>query len=190
MPFGLDWVDPSFLEIDQHGLQYESSRLTALYHHWILRRGVAMVRLEPGMSVLDYGCGKRSLRRYLPEGVRYTGYDVVPHLSEVEDPRVGRWDCIFAIQMMMYIDERGLHEWVEAFRQRARQVVVALPSRNFVKDRILDPIFGLEAERKRLVRSDPAAIYAQLAKGFTRTHSFNAAWMGEVTHWRSLDEDI
>ena len=69
--FGLDWVDPSFLEIDQHGLQYESSKLTALYHHWILRRCVALARLEPGMRVLDYGCGERMLRRYLPDGVRY-----------------------------------------------------------------------------------------------------------------------
>ncbi len=89
---------------------------------------------------------------------------------------------------MMYIDERGIREWVEAFRHQTRQVVVALPTRNFVKDRILDPLFGLVVERKRLVRSEPDAIYRQLAVGFSRTGSFNAAWMGEITHWR-VDDD-
>ncbi len=186
--FGQDWVDPSFLEIDQHGLQYESSKLTALYHHFILRRCIAMAKLAPGMRVLDYGCGERTLRRYLPEGVRYTGFDVVPRLSDLEDPRIGQWDCIFVIQVMMYFDERGVREWVEAFRYHTKQVVVALPSRNFLKDRVLDPLFGLDAERERLVRAEPATIYRQLAEGFSRTKSFNAAWMGEITRWRAAGE--
>jgi len=185
--FGLDRVDPSLLEIDQHGLQYESSRLTARYHRWVLRRCVALADLAPGMSVLDYGCGRGLLRRWLPAGVRYSGYDIVPHLTEIEEPRSGRWDCIFAIQVMMYIDEGGLREWVEAFRQRAPQLVVALPSRNFVKDRILDPLLGLSAERQRLVRSLPGEIYRQLATGFTRTDFINAAWMGEISRWRAAD---
>ncbi len=84
---------------------------------------------------------------------------------------------------MMYIDERGIRERVEAFRHQTQQVVVALPARNFVKDRILDPLLVLDAERKRLVRSEPEAIYRQLAAGFSRTGSQNAAWMGEITHW-------
>ena len=106
------------------------------------------------MRILDYGCGEKMLRRYLPEGVQYVGYDVVPRLSELEDPTAGHWDCIFAIQVMMYIDERGLHKWIEAFRQQTRQVVVALPSRNFAKDRILDPLFGLRATSRAPVLPD------------------------------------
>ena len=48
--------------------------------------------------------------------------------------------------------------------------------------------FGLDAERERLVRAEPATIYRQLAEGFSRTKSFNAAWMGEITRWRAAGE--
>jgi len=181
--FGARASDPSFVDIDQNHLQYETSRPTAIYHHWVLGRCARLAGLESGMSVLDYGCGSQHLRGRLPDGVEYTGYDLVPRLSTTADPLSRRYDCVFAIQVMMYIDADGLREWVTAFAERTPLVVAMVPERSFLKDRVLDHFFGLDAERERLIRSQPAEIDEHLSRCFRRTAARHALGFGRIGRW-------
>ena len=44
---------------------------------------------QPGMSVLDIGCGTGSLLQYLPEGTKYIGYDPSEQYIEAARTRFG-----------------------------------------------------------------------------------------------------
>lgn len=51
------------------------------FHKQIILPGVLrLLSLEPGMSLLDLGCGQGVLERALPKGIAYTGVDVAADL--------------------------------------------------------------------------------------------------------------
>lgn len=182
--FGRSRVDPVVLKHDHHHDQYKASAFTAAYHRMVLRRAVQMARLQPGMHVLDYGCGRQRLRQALPPGVHYTGYDAVPELSGVDDPRGGNYDMVFAIQVLMYLDEAGLREWTGTFAEAAKHLIVMVPARNFLKDEVLDRLFDLKELRDRMMQSRPLAIHEQLSRKFYLVSSQNLFWMGELSRWQ------
>ncbi len=178
-------VARSVVELDHHRHQYESSALTAAYHDIVLKRAVRVAQLRAGMHVLDHGCGRQRLRRALPPGVRYTGYDVVPELSDVDDPRQERYDVVFAMQVLMYYDASGLEEWADVVAGLTKRLVVMVPARNFLKDEVLDRLLGLQRLRENMVRQRPEEIYAQLSRRFSMNGKQTVFWMGELTSWTS-----
>lgn len=185
--FGQDRIHPDFMVIDQHEGQYGSVRAAARYHRWVLRQAVRMADLRPGMSVLDYGCGEQELRTVLPPGVVYTGYDAVPGLSDLDDPREDSWDCIFAIQMMMYLDGAGLEQWTDTFCSRVNRAVIMVPTRNWLKDEVLDRLLGLHGARDRLVRSTPDEVAAALSRDFDCSARRSLLGMGLLTRWEPTE---
>ncbi len=187
LPFGRPSVSVTASTLDHHQHQYNTSYLTATYHRLVLRQAVRMARLRPEMHVLDYGCGHQQLRRGLPPGVHYTGYDIVTELSDVKDPRSAHYDLVFAIQVLMYLDGPGLRAWVECFARLTSNLVVMVPARNFLKDEVLDSVFGLKKLREDMVRSHPKEIYDQLSRRFSLDSSRNVLWMDEITRWRRRD---
>ena len=185
--FGRTHVKPLVLALDHHRHQCDGSVLIAAYNRLVLGQAVRMACLRSGMHVLDYGCGHQQLRKALPPGVRYTGYDAVAKLSEVEDPRGGPYDLVFALQVLMYLDARGLGEWVETFAAATKDLVVMVPARNFLKDNVLDRVFGLKdlrEQREQMVQSLPPEIYEQLSRHFSLLSSRNLLCMGELTRWQ------
>lgn len=184
MRFGEEHVDSKVVQIDHYQRQYGSSRWIAAYHRFVLRQAVALARLEPGMKVLDYGCGRQVLKGMLPPGVDYVGYDLVPALSDCEDPSAGKYDLVFAIQVLQYPDEAGLRRLGEVFSTVAPRLVVMLPSQNAFKRLVLDPLLGLKKDADLTFRSGARDVYAALGERFVREGTRNVFWVGEVTSWR------
>jgi hypothetical protein len=176
-------VARSVIELDHHKHQYEASAMTAAYHRLVLNRAVRLAQVTPGMHVLDFACGRQRLRRALPPGVRYTGYDVVPALSDIDDPRRDRYDVVFAMQVLMYFDAAGLDEWTNTAAGLTQRLVVMVPTRNFMKDEVLDRLLGLRSFRETMVRSRPTEIYERLGRRFSMDAKRTVFWMGELTSW-------
>jgi len=186
LSFGVANVDARHFEFDHHGLQYESSRLIAMYHHWVLKNAAAMARLSAGMCVLDYGCSGQQLRRTLPHGVHYVGYDIREEVSDIRDPSECSYDVVFAVQVLYYLNLEGLRQVVDLFANITEMVIVMCPRRNFVKDQILDRLFGLNENREQLNRTTPDEIYSELGHKFDCSQRKNLFWMGELTRWIRL----
>ena len=185
--FGRPGVWPLLLELDHHQLQYEGFGLKIAYHRYILNQAVKEATLQPGMHILDYGCGRQELRKALPPGVHYTGYDLNPALTDVPDPRGRTYDCVFALQLLMCLDGPGIAAWAEACAQMSGELVVMVPARNFFKDEVLDRLLGLRKHRIRTVQSLPTEIYGHLSHYFVQLSARKPLWMGELTRWRRLD---
>jgi len=182
--FGKDHVEQAVLDLDHDTLQYNGSIITAFYHRFVLRKAVRLARLRAGMHVLDYGCGKQQLRKVISPFVAYLGYDAQSELSDVDDPRGRTYDVVFAIQVLMYLDASGLRNFVDTIAASTTDLIVMVPSRNFLKDQILDRVFGLSSARDDMVKSVPVDIYTQLARKFSLCRSKNLLWMGELTRWQ------
>lgn len=184
MRFGQKHVDPRVLEIDHHGGQYQRSALIAAYHRRVLKECVKIAKLSPGMSVLDYGCGGQELKKLLPQGVRYTGYDLVPEFSDIADPTDGTYDVVFAIQMMQYPDRAGQEELAALFARLAGTLVVMLPSQNMFKRHILDPIFGLKKDADETFRAEPRDVYDVLNGKFEQVKFKLLFALAEISRWK------
>lgn len=180
---GRAWVDEQTIAFDHHAEQYGGSTLLAAYHRRMLRIAVGMARLAPGRHVLDYGCGGQELRAQLPAGVDYTGFDLHPELTDVADPRGRRYDAVFAIQMLMYVDPPALRELTDLFAELSDVVIAMVPSRNFVKDQILDRALGLKDNVDTIVRCEPRQIEEALSTRFRRARRRNFFWLSEFTRW-------
>lgn len=182
---GEDRVSPRLHEFDLVGLQYHHSRFVSWYHDYVLRRCVAAApTLGTGSRVLDYGCGAQSLKRHMPEGVSYVGYDVAAAFSDIDDPRGMKFDTVFAIQMLMYLNREGLVELTEIFADATTRLVALVPARNYLKDNILDRLLGLAELRNATVQSTPEEVWEILGTRFALTDRQNIFWMADLTAWQ------
>ena len=89
---------------------------------WTERSRVAATLIEPGWSVLDLGCGEGLIRKFLPAGCRWRGYDLNPPTSDVQkiDLDAGEFpEGRFDVVMLM-----GVLGWLkkpESVMMRARK---------------------------------------------------------------------
>jgi choline dehydrogenase-like flavoprotein len=183
---GSEYVAEGTLTLEHHQIQYETSPYTAMYHHHVLKTCVKMMNLKPGMTVLDYGCSGQQLKKHLPPGVKYVGYDVRPEWSDIDESELlDHYDVIFIIQVFFYFDRQGLMDWLEKFAHRSQNFLVMNPSRNFLKDDVMDKILGLSEDREDLARSTPKEVDEAMSTRFKLQKRKNIFYMGEVSTWRN-----
>jgi hypothetical protein len=184
MRFNQRYVDDKVLQIDHDYGQYRRSRIMAAYHRSVLRKTVQLSGVQPGMSVLDYGCGKQELKQALPQGVAYTGYDIVTGFSDIADPSVGHYDVVFAIQVLMYPNEAGLRELTTVFANITNRLTIMVPSQTRFKKYVLDPLLGLKKDADETFRSRPELIYHILSEKFKMTSLRNYLGVAGISTWQ------
>jgi hypothetical protein len=184
MRFNQRHVDSKVLEIDHDYGQYRRSPIMAAYHRSVLRKTVKLSGVQPGMTVLDYGCGRQMLKKALPTGVNYTGYDLVPEFSDVADPSVRQYDIVFAIQVLMYPSEDGLSEVAATFAAITQKVVIMVPSQTSFKRYFLDPLLGLKKDADETFRSRPDTIYKMFERHFAMNSLHNYLGVAAISTWQ------
>ncbi len=182
MRFNQEYVDHRVLDIDHHYGQYERSTSLAAYHKYVLGQAVKLAELQPGMRILDYGCGRRMLRHALPPGVEYHGYDIAEEFSDTNDFRSRNYDAILAIQVLQYPNEAGLRELSKVFAQLSEKLIVMLPSSSGFKN-FLDLILGLKEDADATFRSEPKLVYKVLEDFFELERMKNLLGVGELSRW-------
>jgi cyclopropane fatty-acyl-phospholipid synthase-like methyltransferase len=84
-----------------------------------------VIRPEPGVRILDLGCGTAEILKYLPRAVEYWGYDISPEyieraraaygergnfhcgmLSTAELAELPKFDVVLAIGVLHHLDDR------------------------------------------------------------------------------------
>lgn len=84
------------------------SGLSRFYFRHLLRQIVKVGRLEvPGVTILDFGCGRGELKRMLGTG-KVVGYDILPELSDVPHWRGVGFDVLVANEVFYSFSEEEL----------------------------------------------------------------------------------
>jgi SAM-dependent methyltransferase len=112
------------------------------------------VRATPENAILDIGCGPASIYPFLPEGIRYTGYDLNPEYIATAKERWGNRVTLHA----QAVDELNVD-------LASYNLVVAFSLLHHLDDREADALFATAVRALkpggRLVTVDPAFVDGQ-----------------------------
>ena len=113
------------------------------YFRRLLGRIVNVGRLgRPGLTILDFGCGKGELKRLLKNST-VLGYDIIPSLSDVEDWRKVDFDVLVANEVFYAFNEGDLENLLLELRKKNKnlELVVGI-SRQGLLNKIGKHLFG------------------------------------------------
>ena len=175
------YFDPEVITINHHYEQYERSSIINTYHRSVLKKCIRISGIRSGMSVLDYGCGRKILREYLPIDIDYIGYDIISKFTDIIDIRGKKYDVIFAIQVLQYINNKGLNELMSNFSQLCDRLIIMCPTQNMVK-RFVDALIGLR-QNNMIFKSSIDDIYKFANKYYSLQNRQSVLCFGEISCW-------
>lgn len=112
------------------------SGLSQFYFRHLLKQIIKVGRLDrPGITVLDFGCGRGELKRMLgPEKV--VGYDIIPELSDVPDWRKVDFDVLVANEVFYSFSEEALESLLRELKEEnpALELVVGISRRGLLNN--------------------------------------------------------
>ena len=95
------------------------SGLSQFYFRHLLQQIINVGRLErPGITILDFGCGRGELKRMLGAKKKVVGYDVISELSDVSDWREVDFDVLVANQVFYSFSEAALESLLRELKQK------------------------------------------------------------------------
>ncbi len=168
-------------EINMHYEQYERSYFLSSYYRWILKKCVRIANVNSEMTVLDYGCGNKILLQYLPVGIDYIGYDIISSFSDVTNIKEKKYNVIFAIQVLQYINNQGLSELMSNFSKLCDRLIIMCPTQNHVK-RFIDKLIGLK-QNNMIFKSTIDDIYKFANKYYSLQNRQSVLYFGEISCW-------
>ena len=173
------------LSFDHDFHQYEKSFMTSFYHNLMLKKCANLIKGKNVATALDFGCGKQRLKKFLPTTLSYEGFDLVEEFSSISLPFSQNYDCIFAIQLLMWLEENEISDLICKFHKHTKWLVVLVPSRNFLKDNILDRILNLKNNRENWVMTQPNIINSIISQKFSLQKKISFLALSEITFWKS-----
>jgi|SRR5579859_2018855 len=98
------------------------SGLSKFYFIHLLKQIAKIGRLRrPGLTILDFGCGKGVLKSLLSPA-KVIGYDVVVSLSDVKDWRSVDFDVLVANQVFYSFNEKDLEQLLLKLREKNKNL--------------------------------------------------------------------
>lgn len=108
-------------------------RLPVLSHYYfgkIKKMLCSWIEIKEGLA-FDFGCGQQRLKDFLPSGIKYVGFDVIPEYTDIDDYKKSHPDLFFAISSLEHITHEELEDllrWIVS--SEMKQVFVDLPVNN------------------------------------------------------------
>jgi len=94
------------------------SGLSQFYFRHLLRQIVKVGRLErPGITILDFGCGRGELKRLLV-GAKVVGYDIIPEMSDILDWRITDFDVLVSNEVFYSFSGEELESLLFELREK------------------------------------------------------------------------
>lgn len=112
------------------------SGLSKFYFRNLLNQIVRVGRLErPGISILDFGCGRGELKRLLG-GEKVIGYDIIPSLSDVGDWRSVDFDILVANEVFYSFSEEDLERLLLELKRKNKtlELIVGISRQGFLNN--------------------------------------------------------
>ena len=85
----------------------------------------------------------------------------------------------------MWLEENEISDLICKFHKHTKWLVVLVPSRNFLKDNILDRILNLKNNRENWVMTQPNIINSIISQKFSLQKKISFLALSEITFWKS-----
>ena len=116
------------------------------YHRSVPIECVKIAGLWGRETVLDFGCGTQFLKKLLPDGCVYLGYDIDESLSGIKDFEEFCPDVVFALGVFEHLTEEVLVDCLNKFvASGAKELICAVPSNNWLNS-FLEWVFNQDIE--------------------------------------------
>ncbi|MBU0605244.1 MAG: hypothetical protein KKH77_03020 [Candidatus Omnitrophica bacterium] len=141
-------VKNTFGEYESNDLWFR--RLPGISHYYfgkIKKILCSWIENKEGVA-LDFGCGQQRLKDFLPRGMKYVGYDIIPEYTDVKDFKKTNPGLFFSVSSFEHVTHEELDDilkWICS--SNIKQVFVDLPIRN---DRYL--LWALMGFKKRVIQ--------------------------------------
>lgn len=169
---------------DHYVLQYKSNPFISFYSYKVLDKAVSLSKVKEGERVLDFGCGRKELKKKLPTGTEYTGYDLVEKYSDIKSYKGFKADKIFALNVLHYLTPNQLSDISKDFAEISNTLIVQVPVENFFKKHFLEPLAGLKNLADSSFVSDIKTVYNCLSENFSLEKESNIFWLSKVSLWK------
>lgn len=133
----------------------------------IVKNLLEMARLKKGMTVLDYGCEEQMLKKHIPKGVQYIGYDIKPEYTDIHDYTKVRPDVVIMSNILEHIPLEETREIFQNFKTMGvKRLVISYPMDNWISQ-LLTPFLTRNAPMVWLIHiAEPKRIAEELFKAF------------------------
>lgn len=131
-----------FGEYESNDLWYR--RLPVISHYYfgkIKKILCSWIKIKEGIA-LDFGCGSQRLKKFLPPGIKYIGYDIIPEYTDIDDYKKTNPDIFFAISTFEHLLDEEIEEvlkWIAS--SNIQQILISIPINNLY---LIWTLFGLK----------------------------------------------
>lgn len=92
------------------------------------KRTIEIAGLSKGDTVLDFGCETQELKKLLPRGINYVGYDVDEKYSSVKDYTKVKANVVIANHVLEHLTMEQLQEFIVNVKKiKPKLLIVSLP---------------------------------------------------------------
>lgn len=107
--------------------------IVRFYWHRVIMGIVQQIEASEKELILDFGCGKQCLKRYLP-GYNIIGYDIIKEYSDIVDYKILWPHTIVCSHVLEHMEMPQLFEVMDNFRVMERQkfLITAQPTENWL----------------------------------------------------------
>ncbi len=111
-------------------IEKRKNPLTKKYFDAYYKKAVELAQLKGNETILDFGCDTQILKKCLPKGTKYIGYDIEPELTDVKyySEIKEKIDVIFCMHVLEHTNEqtiRNLMVWAK--KKGVGKIVLVTP---------------------------------------------------------------
>lgn len=163
--------------------KFYDSGLFSFYRDARFKAAVKMSSISDFERVLDFGCFRQSLRKFLPLSIKYFGYDKNKGYSDGEwKDRV--FDCVFALAVFEHIPKNELEMLVDSFAAFGfKKIVAEFPWEDSPVNRFMTWFFGMRFEHELTHPSGWKVITKALNKRYECIKYRNLFWSTWISVW-------
>ena len=102
------------------------------YHsNRILKEAVKIANLKEGEIILDFGCEKQELKKFISNNF-YIGYDIKKEYTDIESINNTNYNTIFFLNVLEHIDLDELKIIIK--RNRDKKIIVCYPIESWISE--------------------------------------------------------
>ncbi len=165
---------------------YYSRNPVIRWYQWgRLKKAVKIAGLKGNETVLDFGCNFQALKRVLPKGCKYIGFDSVPNYSDISDySKLKNVDVAFALFVFEHLREKEVESVLQNFKKMGiKKLVVELPWEESMASRLINGLLGLEFEHVINHKIGWRAAAKAIDKHFECVKYRHHLWISWISVW-------
>jgi 2-polyprenyl-3-methyl-5-hydroxy-6-metoxy-1,4-benzoquinol methylase len=120
-----------FKPLHQYG-HHSDSALWKFISGRYMKKSAELTTLKSEETVLDFGCGGKNLKKFLPDDITYIGFDIDSKKTDMKDYQTTKPDVVFSLHCLEHLNEKELEQFIVfCKKKKVREIIIGLPFDHF-----------------------------------------------------------